>query len=800
MPDSLPPGGPEPRDPVPDGGAAPTGLLIHEILSAIWAHRWLTMAVTVLALGAAVGLIALEDPEYRATATIQQADPRRALTSGIEDPDAEPERIVSPLFSLIQLLGSRSVIGSVVDAQGLQVVRSYTHVPAELVRDLWVDPRSPDDTVRILFGAHDLVAQRGTMRVRAGYGQRVDLGTVRFSITGPPGADQTVWPILSREEAIDAALASIGITQRPQTNIVDVSYTAPSALVAQRVVNALVDSFQVADVRRAQEQSHRRRIFLERQIRETDSLLTAAQLAVSRYRSSHQTLSSKDLIEARQNDLLTIQLKQAELQADRRMYQSLLALLRSPTSGQRQSGIAALVATPELAANPVVGQLYKQLADYRTSLDSLTTGAWRSSATNPDVERLTQLIGSTEMRLEDAVKSQVTALDARISAVGELGARSAAAIEALPEIEARDAALEQQVETLQSLVDQLREDYQKARMAEAVEAGQVEIVDRAALPYQPVSRLRSVKMALGLLLGLVLGGALSLVLERMNTSLRRREEVEEVLRVPSLALIPKLIDTPGGVRRRLLPRRGGRARAEALPLLGAGAVTTPQAASAPGLTLGEEAYRLLRTNILLAQSDPPLRTLAVSSALPGDGKTVTAANLAVAFAREGLRVLLVDADLRRGRLHALLGVSRAPGLAEVLRDEAGADDAVRPTSTPGLSLLPRGSSMRSHGAERLRGARMSALLDELALRFDLVVLDSPPVLSVADASIIAAAADGVLFVVRAGETGRAEAQQALQQLAAVGARVVGSVLNDPRGRLSEYFRYYTTYAESAASD
>jgi capsular exopolysaccharide synthesis family protein len=196
------------------------------------------------------------------------------------------------------------------------------------------------------------------------------------------------------------------------------------------------------------------------------------------------------------------------------------------------------------------------------------------------------------------------------------------------------------------------------------------------------------------------------------------------------------------------------------------------------------AFRTLRTNILFAQGHA-MRTMVVTSAAPGEGKTVTAANLAVTFARDGKQVLLVDCDLPRARLHTMFGLSRGPGLTEVLSERASLDVVIRSTPVQGLSLLPVGA--RHPGSpDLLKSAQLRELLQELADRFDLVILDTPPVLALTDAAILAALADGVVLVVRAGKTDRDAVQEAFRQLTAVGARVVGTVLNDPTETAPRY--------------
>jgi Mrp family chromosome partitioning ATPase len=223
---------------------------------------------------------------------------------------------------------------------------------------------------------------------------------------------------------------------------------------------------------------------------------------------------------------------------------------------------------------------------------------------------------------------------------------------------------------------------------------------------------------------------------------------------------------------------------------------------------------MLRTSLVWCEQGDDMKTLVVTSAAPGEGKTLTSANLSVTFAYDGLRVLLIDCDVRRPRLHGLFQVPRSPGLMDLLtpsyngsdgsgsltfdpsagRTDSGrpVTDVVRSTNVRGLSLLTCGA-LPTNPSGLLSGVRMRVLLKELAKSFDLVILDTPPVLATADAGILASLADGVLLVVRAGQTDRVAAKRAHQQLVNVGARVVGTVLNDPGGEVSQYGDYYYPY-------
>jgi capsular exopolysaccharide synthesis family protein len=295
--------------------------------------------------------------------------------------------------------------------------------------------------------------------------------------------------------------------------------------------------------------------------------------------------------------------------------------------------------------------------------------------------------------------------------------------------------------------------------------------------------------------GLMIGGGGALVLDRLNTALVRREDAETALHVPVIAVIPRMGDPLRPAQRierlrsRLLPRLARRP-----PETGNSLVTVNDLHSA-----GSQAYRKLRTHLIFSQGGQAPRTLLITSPAASEGKTTVSANLATTFAQQGLRVALVDADLRRPRMHSVFGLSRTPGLTEVLQNEATLDEGLRQTSVEGLHVMGAGRLVAAV-SELLGGAAMGRLLRELNARYDVVVLDTPPVLAAADAEILAAQADAVLVVIRAGQTERQSAHYAVQQLRAIGARIVGSVLNDPDQKIAGYGRYayYYDYHTEAA--
>jgi tyrosine-protein kinase Etk/Wzc len=791
--DRLLPGGYDaplrPVEPVDNAGM----VSFRQALTVLRRRFQLILALT--ACGAALGLfLASREPtSYKASAMLRLAGERQTLTGVSEDAQSVVGRTTDPMLSIIELLRSRAVAGVVVDSLGLQLVSLTPEFSVEDLDGVKVDPRAAGDSVLVAFRDNGVTARRGERVVTSPYGQVVNLGVVQFVIRSRPAVETVSLGIRSREAAIDGLLAGLLVSRREMTDVIDVGFVAEDPRTAQRIVNSTVHAFQTLNVQWARERSRRRSEFLAEQLTQNDSLLQRAQAELASFRSRQQLASSQTAMQAEQSALLALDSRREELEADRQTFGALLERLKASDDASREEALRALATSPAMADNPAIGGLYQQLLKYQIRIDSMTTGPWRASATNPDLVQLRSLAQSTQNQLIQAVRSHIGALDARVKSLGSLRDRTGASMAVLPAMAEEEMRLNRRVDALARIGDELRLDLQRARMAEAVEAGDIDVVALAPLPSTPLLNSATLKVALGLFVGLTLGMIIAWILEALNTAVRRPEDLEAVLHVPGLAVIPRITD-------------GSRsAQSHFRRLLGSGKKGPDQAVGSPltgnqTFSIGIEAFRNLRTGLIWSDGGEALRTLVVTSAAPGEGKTMTAANLAVTLAYDGLRVLLVDCDIRRPRIHGLFQLPRAPGLMELLRASGDPDApqprAIRETPVARLSVLTCGA-LPVNAANLLSGTRMRVLLRELQEQFDIIVLDTPPVLATADACIVASLTDGVLLVVRAGTTDKNAAQRAYQQLSNVGARVVGTVLNDPGGEVAKEGDYYYPYDYAA---
>lgn len=337
--------------------------------------------------------------------------------------------------------------------------------------------------------------------------------------------------------------------------------------------------------------------------------------------------------------------------------------------------------------------------------------------------------------------------------------------------------IQAQINTATGQIAILQQQLTELTPPERLEVGQV--VEHAHLPTAPFSPNHVINGLLGLFAGLGLGIGVVFLRERLDDRLRSKADLEERIDAPVLAVVPSLQQWK---------------KPKETPLV---SIDQPKSAAS-------EAYRTLRTAVLFAAAQGSMRTILITSAQPGEGKTATTANLGVVLAKAGKKVILVSADLRKPRLSKFFGLSNRPGLTDVFINEAKLADALHNPGVRNLRVLGSGP-IPANPAELLGSDMMRRVLEDLRSAADFILIDGPPVLALADALTLAPLADGVLFIADAQGTSRSAIAHARDQLDQVNARVIGCVLNnfDPSragGYHSQYRYYYSDryggYAET----
>jgi capsular exopolysaccharide synthesis family protein len=367
-------------------------------------------------------------------------------------------------------------------------------------------------------------------------------------------------------------------------------------------------------------------------------------------------------------------------------------------------------------------------------------------------ERITGLMNGLEVRVA-ALKAQLDSMDAAVKAAREEEAKSTEKY--------RDYFLaKRDLENQQKIRDAiLLRKLQETVDAQIPRTSIVEITDRAEPGLRPVRPNVKLNIALGVLVGLMVGVGLAFFIEYLDTSVKTIDDVERALQAPVLGVIPQNVGS--------LIEEG------------------PESAHA-------EAYRVLRTNVIFSRKQDDLNTLTVVSGGAGEGKSTTIINLATVFAHNGQRVLLVDSDLRRPSLHKILKVSNSLGLTNCLLGQNTLEEVIQTSQVPTLHFLPSGK-LPSSSLGILNSPQMREFIREVKRRYDFVFFDSPPIMGVSDASILASMVDLTLLVIQYRKYPQAMTQRAKLMVDKVGGRLLGVVLNNINISQDSYYYYYSGY-------
>ena len=550
---------------------------------------------------------------------------------------------------------------------------------------------------------------------------------------------------------------SVGIVLDTQMLVIGFESTDPA--LAARAVNELAKAFIERDRESLFASATTAADWLTQRLAEQRKQVADSETALQEYRAQQDALSLSERQNIVGQKLADLNASVTKAKTDRIGRETQYRMVQSIKSDP-----IALESHPLIAANGLVQTLKTQVAQLTRQDAELAN---RLGPKHPDRVQVATALESTQERLRTELAKLVSGIESAYqSAVSEEESLTQALNQQKSEAFSLDrkgveyAALEREAVSARQIYDALLQQTKQATMTSELQQSTMRVVDPAEPPSVPVRPNRNQGLAAAAVLGLLgaAGGATG------REYLRRRvaspRDVEQRLGLPVLALVPRTGVEEASVTAALSP-------------------------------LPAEAFRRLRANVMLACDDQePGNVIVVTSAAPGEGKSFVASHLALALAAVDQRVALIDADLRRPRLHTFFDRQRAPGLADVLLGRRSTAEVLRPVDAQGLALVPSGIPTKK-AAELLSLQTFRTFLQELRSDFDWIVIDSPPVMAVADATVLAHNASGVLFVTSADDTSLEAADTALAELHAAGANMVGAVLN--RAPLTREAFYYSRY-------
>jgi succinoglycan biosynthesis transport protein ExoP len=582
-----------------------------------------------------------------------------------------------------------------------------------------------------------------------------------------------------RPPELGAFLASLSVRRVPNSRLLDVSFESTNPLLASQIVNAHIKNFIDQNRRSHYQSTTEATAWLTDQLDELRIKVKNSEDARLEYEKKNQIWELDDKQNITTQRLSDINRELTGAQSERMKKQALYEFARSGETD----------AVSQVRENGIVQELIKKRADtYAQYADTLN----QYGPNFPKVQRLQAQLKDLDETVEKEKKAAVARLE---SDYHETRQREELLTRTLDQqkVEANQMSermvqysmLKRDAEANKSLYDGLLTKLKEAGISSALQSSNIRVVDPAMVPSYPSRPAKARNVLLAFLVGLVGGIGLALLREYMDNTVKTPDDIETLARLPSLAVVPLFSDSNGNGRRgRLLP---GIANGHPRPV-------ELVAQHLPKSQMSE-AFRALRTSLLLSQADHPPQVILVTSALPREGKTTAAANLAVTLAQLGDRTLLIDADLRKPGIGRLLdlGNGKYAGLSSYLAGVSSLDlVTIQHPAIPNLSAIPTGP-LPPNPADLLSSRKLADAIVELRAKFKFIVIDTPPIMAATDAVVLSVQADGVLLVVRSGETPKEAFTRTRDLLLSVKCHLLGVVLNAVDSSAPDYYYSYRYY-------
>jgi succinoglycan biosynthesis transport protein ExoP len=583
-----------------------------------------------------------------------------------------------------------------------------------------------------------------------------------LGLVTPPAAVEPPKPDESSDESalVSAFISRVNVSPVRGSRLVDVSFTSQTPAFASQAVNALVDEYVTQNLDLKLQTTQNMLDWLENELANQQKKVEGSERALAEYRDKKNALSLDDkqnIVLARLNQLNDAVTK---AKTSRVQKESIYNQVRSLPAGMSADTLSAV------AQNASIQALKSKLADLQRQKAQLSE---RYGDKHPQIQNINATVADTQRQIDvETQKALITVKHEYDSALLEeqtlsrsLEAAKADAVD-LNRKSIDYGVMEREAKSNRQVYEALLQRRDELRVASNSRANNVRVVDRAEVPKSPISAGGRRTWLMSLAVGLVLAIGVVFGLDYMNDTVKTPEDVGRYLKLPFLGLVPSV-------------------RGDKHPVL---------ASSHVPHDFGES-FRALRTSLISKYPADGTKIMVVTSAQPLEGKTTTAANIAMALAYGGSRVLLIDADMRRPGLHRPLRLTNERGLSQVLIGQARVRDVIQRTVDPNLLAMTAGRTP-PNPSELLASERMKTLLTNLAHGpFDWIIIDTPPVLAVTDAVVLAPAVSGVTFVVGAEMTRRRLAERAIETVMQTRPRYAAVVLNKVDFARNKY--YYTRY-------
>jgi uncharacterized protein involved in exopolysaccharide biosynthesis/Mrp family chromosome partitioning ATPase/cell division septation protein DedD len=596
--------------------------------------------------------------------------------------------------------------------------------------------------------------------------------------------------------ALDSINGKLKVSRVPNTSILEITATSTKPREAQDLANATAEAYRDYNKSLRNSRVTEARRFIESQLKDVEARSRRTEAEIWAFREANRIVAP-----GAESSVLMSLFTQVRGDIEKARQQRIELESIQP----RLAGLDAAAPTDRIfieTSNPAMQKLQGTLSELQLERNNLSLEV---TDRHPRLQALDDRIREVRSEMRREVAAQIAMLRNREEflnrQIGELQQKN----RELPTLELSLQRLQREAKTNDDLLALLKTKHQEALIKEAEQIEEVSIVRPATEPDSPIGGESMNTILVGAVLGLSLGLVLAFVRETLDTSIGTIEDVEAYLGVPVLGVVPH-IDSRETVQR-ILERRPALAEIDPEALLSHSLLITHFDPKSPVA----EAYRTLRTNIQFARMERSGKVLVVSSPTLQEGKTTTIVNLALTMAQSGQKTLLIGANMRRPSIHRFFGIEREPGLSNILVGSAQWRDCIRTVAdilmgrfemedimaAPGLDNLHiiEAGPVPANPSELLSTPAMTGFLHSVRDVYDVILVDTPPILPVTDSAIVASQADGVVLVYQAGKVGRLVLKRAKVHVENVGGKVWGVVLNDVKTEIAgyAYTQYYTHY-------
>ncbi len=590
--------------------------------------------------------------------------------------------------------------------------------------------------------------------------------------TGDKNATEDLKESKEESNLVSRFIERIEVTPIRNSRLVDVSYRARAPVTAARIVNTLADAYIDQNLETRLKAVQDAVKWLHERIEEERKKVERAENGLLEYKEKYNIVtdfsSDTEKITAQKLAHLNSQVVEAEsrrVEAETR-YKQAIALRDSPDM---------LDSIPEVINNELIRQinsmeveLYKRISELSKKYGEKHP---RMVAIKSELDTLRKRKTQEVNRVINSLRNEYKVALAREKSLKDALAKQKNECMVLNQKAIRYGVLKREAESARHMYDLLINRFKETTLTEDMKTGNIRVIDRAEAPRAPVKPNKKLNILLAVIVGLVTGTGLAFFFEYLDNTIKTPEDVKQQLGLPYLGPTP-VFDS------------GEEERPELVTL------HSPKSTAS-------ESYRGIRTGILFSSAESPPGTILVTSAGPQEGKTITTANLGITMAQAGARTIILDCDMRRPSLHKIFGIKKDRGISNILVGSGDLGKAVHHTGVENLDIIPCGP-VPPNPSEILGSNRMTSILETLRTRYSYIFIDAPPSTAVTDAVVLSRSAEGVIFVIRAGETPREIARNALSQFEAVKAHIIGIILNGvDMGRDGYYYyqHYYYYYGE-----